>query len=109
MMAASMLEIVLGECGCIVVGPAASVEEGLVLASEHGIDAAILDVNLGGAHVFPVADVLAARRVPFIFVTGYGVTGIDCERYAKVPIVQKPYDDEALVAMIANALAARRT
>jgi DNA-binding response OmpR family regulator len=109
MMAASMLEIVLGECGCIVVGPAASVAEGLALAMEHAIDAAILDVNLGGELVFPVADVLAARRVPFIFVTGYGVNGINCARYAKIPIVQKPYDDEALVAMIANALAARRT
>jgi DNA-binding response OmpR family regulator len=109
MMAASMLEMVLGEAGCVVIGPAATVVDGLLLAKANDIDAAVLDVNLGGELVFPVADALAARGVPFIFVTGYGVTGVTGERYPTVPIVQKPYDDEAVVETIAKLLAARRS
>lgn len=108
MMAASMLEMVLGEAGCVVIGPAPTVIDGLLLAKAHDIDAAVLDVNLGGELVFPVADALAARGVPFIFITGYGVTGVTGERYPTVPIVQKPYDDEAVIETVARLLAARR-
>jgi DNA-binding response OmpR family regulator len=108
MMAASMIEIVLGDAGCVVVGPAATIEEGFSLAADGPIDAAILDVNLGGEPVFPLADALAARQVPFIFVTGYGVTGVNVGRYVGVPVVQKPYDDIDLVEAVAKQLAARR-
>lgn len=109
MMAASMLEIVLGDSGCIVIGPAPSVAEGLALAEGEALDAAVLDVNLGGEPVYPIADALAARSVPFIFVTGYGIPGVNSNRYAGVPVVQKPYDDQALVKMISNQLAMRRS
>jgi DNA-binding response OmpR family regulator len=109
MMAASMLEMVLADCGCVVVGPVPSMELGLALAKEGPLDAAILDVNLGGEPVFPVADVLVARHVPFIFVTGYGAPGVDAKRYPDAPIVQKPYDDETLVAIITDQLRDRRS
>jgi DNA-binding NtrC family response regulator len=108
MMAASMLELVLGECGCIIVGPVPSVETAMAMIEDGPIDAAILDVNLGGEPVFPVADKLAAIRVPFIFVTGYGVPGVDKEKYPGVPIVQKPYDENALLGIVANQLMERR-
>jgi CheY-like chemotaxis protein len=109
MMAASLAEIVLGDSGCVIVGPAASVEQGLALVQNEPIDAAVLDINLGGEPVFPIADALAARGVPFVFVTGYGVTGVNGDRFPGVPVVQKPYDDEALVRTIAGQLAARRS
>jgi CheY-like chemotaxis protein len=108
MMAATMVEIILGDAGGRVVGPVASVAEGLALAESEAIDAAILDVNLGGEFVYPLADALAARRVPFVFVTGYGMTGVNGKRYAGVPVVQKPYDDEMLVRTIAGQIAACR-
>jgi DNA-binding response OmpR family regulator len=107
MMAASMLEIVLGDAGCVVVGPASSVADALALAADAPLDAAILDVNLGGEPVFPLADVLAARQVPFVFVTGYGVNGVDGGRYADIAVVQKPYDDEEMVETIAELIARR--
>jgi hypothetical protein len=52
-------------------------------------DAGIIDVNLGGEFVYPVADVLVARDIPFVFVTGYGVESIE-NRFAHVPIIKKP-------------------
>jgi DNA-binding response OmpR family regulator len=104
MMAASMLELVLGDAGCVVVGPAASVADALALATGGPLDAAILDVNLGGEPVFPLADTLAGRRVPFLFVTGYGVTGVNGDRYGGVPVVQKPYDDVEMVEAVAQLL-----
>jgi DNA-binding response OmpR family regulator len=58
--------------GSEVVGPAAKMEEALRLASDASLDAAILDVNVGGAVVYPVADLLRGRGVPIILATGYG-------------------------------------
>jgi hypothetical protein len=59
------------------------------------IDAGIIDINLGGEFVYPVADVLAARKIPFVFVTGYGVESID-GRFGYVPIVKKPVQRQVL-------------
>jgi DNA-binding response OmpR family regulator len=108
MMAATMLEMVLGDCGCIVLGPVPSIEIGLAVARNDAVDAAILDVNVGGEPVFPVADVLAGKHVPFVFVTGYGAPGVDGGRYPGVPVVQKPYDDAALVKLIADQVGQSR-
>jgi CheY-like chemotaxis protein len=109
MMAASMLEMIFGDCGCVILGPVPTVEQGLALASDGPIDAAILDVNLGGQPVFPIADALSARQVPFVFVTGYGAPGVDTRRYPTAAVVQKPYDDEALVRLVAEQIGAART
>jgi PAS domain S-box-containing protein len=63
----------LAAAGCQVLGPAAALEEGIALADRAGpIDAAVLDVNLGGQQVVPLADMLVARGVPILFTTGYG-------------------------------------
>jgi two-component SAPR family response regulator len=67
----------------------------MVAAVHDDIDAGIIDVNLGGEFVYPVADVLVARKIPFVFVTGYGVESID-SRFADVPIVKKPVQRQVL-------------
>ena len=103
-MAAMMLESVLADLGCTVVGPVESVAKALSLVETQAVDGALLDVNLGGELVYPVADALAARGVPFVFVTGYGIIGIDARRYAGVPVVQKPYDDHMLVRILADEI-----
>ena len=75
MMIAMLVEDMLGELGCAVVGPAHALDTALAMAaSEVGLDAALLDVNLGGTSVFPVADALRAKGVPAIFSTGYTAT-----------------------------------
>jgi CheY-like chemotaxis protein len=103
-LALMMLESLLADSGYTVVGPAGTVMKALTLIEAEPIDGALLDVNLGGELVYPVADALAARSVPFAFVTGYGIIGIDAGRYAGVPVVQKPYDDDALLRLIATGI-----
>ena len=71
-MIAMLVEEMVLDFGSEVVGPAAKMGEALRLASDASLDAAILDVNVGGAVVYPVADLLRGRGVPIIFATGYG-------------------------------------
>lgn len=94
-MLAMALELALSDLGCEVVGLASNVGDGVALAREVAIDGAILDINLAGEKVYPVADVLAARNIPFVFVTGYGSAGLrECDRAR--PVLQKPYELERL-------------
>ena len=85
----------LEELGFLVVGPYSTVEQAMTALKENSVDAAVLDVNLGGEPVYPVADALIAARVPFVFVTGYGA-GVLERRFQHVPVLQKPIDATAL-------------
>jgi CheY-like chemotaxis protein len=97
---AAMLEDMLAEFGCILAGAAATVSEALVaVQAATDIDAAILDVNLGGEKVFPVADILVSRGVPIVFSTAYDPAGLP-ERYPQARIIQKPYSPEALAELL---------
>ena len=76
--------------GASVIGPAATVDDALrLVAATDQLDAAVLDVNLRGAMVYPVADALTARGVPFVFATGYDSTVIP-PRFAGVKRCAKP-------------------
>jgi CheY-like chemotaxis protein len=102
---AAMLEDVLAELGCVVVGLAGTLDSALDLArAVHGrIDGAILDVNLGGDRVYPVADLLAKHGIKFVFATGYGRDGID-PRYAARPTLAKPFRKRELVQALTETL-----
>lgn len=99
-----LVEDELRDAGAEVVGPAASVDDALRLveacAADGGISAAVLDVNLDGRHVAPVADRLAALGVPFLFATGYGET-CDKGRHGTAPMMEKPFGTDLLVAAVA--------
>jgi CheY-like chemotaxis protein len=102
-----LIEDMLTDMGCTIVGPAAEIEEALRLAGSAEIDAALLDVNLGGRPIFPVADALKARGVPFAFASGYGEAGLS-EDHRGSTVLQKPFREadlrrvfEGLVAQIA--------
>ena len=71
------------------------VEEALRLAGSADIDAALLDVNLGGRPIFPVADSLKARGVPFAFASGYGEAGLT-EDHKGATVLQKPFREADL-------------
>jgi CheY-like chemotaxis protein len=91
MMVAMLLQDMLADLGCVVVGPAARVEQALAMIEAAGaLDAAVLDVNLNGQRSYPVADVLAARSVPFVFATGYGEDSL-MNGYRSFPLLQKPF------------------
>ena len=104
---ALMLEAILEGFGCDVVGVAGTLARGLEYAGDEAlaIDGAVLDINLGGEKVFPVAERLMARGVPFIFCTGYGAEGVPGD-FANVPTVAKPYLEETLRTVLASQLAA---
>lgn len=95
-MLAMALELTLSDLGCEVVGLASCLADAVPLAREAAIDGAVLDVNLAGEKVYPVADILAARNIPFVFATGYGRAGLrECDRTR--PVLQKPYELRSLV------------
>ena len=89
--------------GCDVVGPAYNVAGALALAERERLDAALLDVNLAGELVFPVAQALARRSVPFVFVTASGVGALD-PAYTGHPIIAKPFAPDCFAAEVAAAL-----
>jgi len=104
MMIAMLVEDMLLELGCSVVGPVHALAEALELArSEPGLDAALLDVNLAGQSVFPVADALREKGVPAVFSTGYGDAGLrDIDRGS--PVLQKPFRAGDLARALGEAL-----
>ena len=99
---AMMMRDILTELGFSVIGPFSRVAEAMVAAVHDDIDAGIIDVNLGGEFVYPVADVLVARKIPFVFITGYGVESID-GRFANVPIIKKPIQRQVLQSLFVTA------
>ena len=92
---AMLLETILEDMGCIPVGPASTVDEGLRMAADEAVDAALLDVNVAGRQVFPVAQLLKDRGVPFIFSSGYGEGGLPDE-WRGQPTLQKPFTEAAV-------------
>ena len=103
-MVAMMLEDMLGDLGVEVVGPAGNVARALELAhADQAISGAILDVNVGGEPIYPVAETLRARGVPFVFITGYGSADID-GRFADAPTVQKPFSMPILSDTLARLI-----
>jgi DNA-binding response OmpR family regulator len=99
MLVAMVLEDQLADAGFKVVGPAFSVEEAMRLAASEPLDGAVLDINLAGEKVYPVADLLAARNVPFVYVTGFGRAGLR-ETDQGRPMLQKPYLFASLEAIV---------
>jgi DNA-binding response OmpR family regulator len=99
MLVAMVLEDELADAGCEVVGPAFSVEHAMSLAASEPLDGAVLDINLAGEKVYPVADLLAARNVPFVYVTGFGQAGLR-EADQGRPMLQKPYLFASLEAIV---------
>jgi len=99
---AMLIEDMLAELGCIIVDVAGTVTQALEqVRAGAAIDAAILDVNVDGEKVYPVADALLERDVPFVFSTGYGSADV-AERYPQSQIIAKPYQPEILAGVLAG-------
>jgi CheY-like chemotaxis protein len=101
-----LLEDMLADLGCTVVGPAARVTQALEMVSAGAIDAAVLDVNLDGQSTYPIADALAARGVPFAFSTGYDKNGLR-NSHLTAPVLQKPFHLAELADILAKLLTPR--
>jgi CheY-like chemotaxis protein len=105
---AEVTRLLLEDSGCAVVGPAGRLQRGLKLAQDGPIDGAILDINLHGEMSFPIAEVLSARSVPFIFVTGYEDRSIVPLAFRSAPRLDKPVTDEQLLDVMIETFIGKR-
>ncbi|MDX7953326.1 response regulator [Lichenihabitans sp. Uapishka_5] len=108
MLITMLLEDILEELGCRVVGSAVNLRQAEDLVRSATADAAILDVNLGGDPVFPVAEQLTARGIPFIFASGYGSATLP-ERWQSTPTLPKPFTTDQVADTLRRVLRQRRT
>lgn len=92
---ALMIEDMLEELGLKVVASAAHVTKACELATTASFDVALLDVNLAGELVFPVARILRDRKIPFLFSTGYGGQPLEKE-FSDAPTIGKPFSIDQL-------------
>ncbi|KMO40617.1 sensory transduction regulatory protein [Methylobacterium tarhaniae] len=99
---AMLAEDMLLDLGCEVT-VTMRLDQALARAQEQAFDLAVLDVNLGDARSYPVADLLRARGVPFLFATGYGRQGVD-PAYQAAPVMQKPYQASQLERLLTHLL-----
>ena len=103
MIVAWLLQDMLADLGCAVVGPAARVAQALAMIDAEAIDAAVLDVNLNGQKSYPVADALAARGERVVFSTGYETESLPND-YQSLPLLQKPFKRSELGDTLAQLL-----
>jgi DNA-binding response OmpR family regulator len=98
-----MVADMLAELGHSVFGEASDLQSGLLLASEPGVDAAILDIQLGAHSSHPIAEKLRSKGIPFAFASGYGADGVLGE-FKEYPVLQKPFPIEELERCLAALL-----
>src|SRR3989441_9417913 len=98
-----LLEDMLGELGYTIAAQAARIDEALEAAKSADFDLAILDVNLNGQPISPVADALVARGMPFVFATGYGERGLP-DSHRDRPTLKKPFQLDGLKRLLPSAL-----
>src|SRR5262249_985069 len=98
-----LFEDILTAAGCVVLGPVQRLADALDVAAKEECDVAVLDVNLAGERVYPVAAILSGKNVPVIFVTGYGYDAIPSE-YAEQLRIAKPFSAKQLNGAISRAI-----
>jgi CheY-like chemotaxis protein len=98
---ALLLEDMLAELGHTVVGPVARLDKALETARREAFDVAILDVSINGGDVYPIAEALAARDIPFVFSTGYDKKSLPAP-YSDRPALQKPFQRHDLQKLFAE-------
>ncbi len=95
--------------GASVVGPASRLEAAVEMAKTAEIDVAVLDVDLDGTMVWPAADQLRSRGIPFVFATGYQASLVMPQRFEEQPVLYKPFTPRELQGVLGHALAAPRS
>lgn len=101
---ALQLEDMLVESECVVIGPASRVAQALKLIEENDVDAAVLDLNIAGELVYPVANALEALGLPYIFATGYDISNL-AEPYRHRPVILKPFSRREVLKAILEIVA----
>jgi CheY-like chemotaxis protein len=100
---AIQLEELLQSLGGAVRGPFGKLTDALDAAGRGDLDLAVLDINLNGTMVYPLADDLLARGIPFVFLSGYAVSNLP-DRFRAVTRLNKPCDPDLLIAALRSQL-----
>jgi CheY-like chemotaxis protein len=103
MLVSLLIEGMLADNACAIVGPFATLPEAMDAAMTEAIDVGLLDVNIAGRKVYPVADALTARRIPFLFLSGYGQSAIPHDR-PDWRVCSKPFREIDLIGMLSEQL-----
>jgi CheY-like chemotaxis protein len=101
---AMMIADSLEEAGCSVVGPVAALQDGLALAQQGGLDAAVLDRNLAGTSSDSIARELQSRGIPFVIISGYA-DPTQPRGMPAAPYLTKPFQQEALIGILVDLIA----
>lgn len=95
------IQAMITDLGCAAVALASTVEKALSLLEQDAFDIVLLDINLSGASSFPVAEMLAERKIPFAFLSGYDSQILPAS-FAERPILKKPFSERDLSALLTN-------
>ena len=99
MLIALVIEQTLQDLGCVVFGPVGKLDAAMQMANDEVLDAAILDVNIRGGHIYPVAERLRARGIPFALASGYGDWALP-QAFRNQPRLTKPFTARELEAQV---------
>jgi DNA-binding response OmpR family regulator len=99
LLVAMLIEDILAEQNCVIVGPFHRVDLALETARGGKVDLAVLDVNVAGVKVWPVAEILEARHIPFLLLSGYGKDAVPVD-HPGWEVCAKPFRPETLIAML---------
>jgi DNA-binding response OmpR family regulator len=94
----------LRECGLEPIGPLTTVDDAREVARHYALDGAVLDLKLGRNLCFPVCAVLDSRRIPFIFLTGYGDLSMIPMELRSIPVICKPFESGEMKSALAAML-----
>src|SRR5919197_771511 len=100
---ALFVEETLQSFGCTVLGPFADLAEASEVATREQVDAALLDINLGGEMVYPLAEYLHQHRIPFVFTTGYAAKDLP-EEFRAFECLRKPVSERTLEQVVRRML-----
>ncbi len=108
MLVSMLIEETLTDAGCVIVGPFDTVAQALSAIPSKTIDFAVLDVNVSGVKIYPVAELLESLSVPFLLLSGYGEDAIPPE-HPHWRVCSKPFREAELLKILANDILADRT
>src|SRR5262245_51542544 len=103
-MISALIEMILGDAACSIVGPVATLERALEIIERESCDAALLDVHINGHVVYAVADLLSARGIPFVLVSGFAQKQLPL-RYRHCPYIAKPFTPDTVLTLLDEAIA----
>jgi CheY-like chemotaxis protein len=106
-MISALIEMIVGEAGCSIVGSVATLERALEIIERESFDAALLDVHVNGHDIYAVADVLRARGIPFVLVSGFARKQLP-PRYRHCPYIAKPFVPDTILTVLEEVVAGKR-